>query len=566
MSITLSFMLAVSMIPELAFSETETVTEENVTKEDVIKKTEDTTTYALSDGKMMEVFHADDVRFRDKNGDLKDFDPSLTAIKREESPSGADLSGYMYENRTGDAKQYLPQILSEQTPVLLEWGEKSIAFSLTEDMLYEYGIEGEVRTEKSEVLTPYDTEEKKTVDAVYEGEKALVTYRSEDRGVKESIELADMPESGTFTYWLDLAGIDPQVDAVGGITFFDADDPEEIVGGISPAYMEDAKGKRSEDVTYDLVQSETEGVYLLTMHASEEFLHDPATAYPVIIDPSITWRGSSQVKDAYVISGSTYQNTNFYSSSVKKMPAGKNSTGTHRTYIKFTSLASQLSGKYVMGATFAVYDYGEGTKGQTIAVKRVKASWSPSTIKWSNKPANYATMSTIKTTKTKYQKYSFDAKLYAEKVAGGESDYGLVLMNDSAKYVSFYGSRASSYRPKLTVTYAIPPAKPSAVDLSKTNLKDGDSTTLSYSFASTARYINTGMMTGIRKEQTSGSEDPRSAARMLSQAWKTEDTKSRCGVNTTVSSETRRHHRNSWWTERGLSQEMPGSARKTITG
>ena len=36
MSITLSFILAVSMIPELAFSETETVTEENVTKEDVI--------------------------------------------------------------------------------------------------------------------------------------------------------------------------------------------------------------------------------------------------------------------------------------------------------------------------------------------------------------------------------------------------------------------------------------------------------------------------------------------------------------------------------------------------
>ncbi|MDD6310813.1 MAG: DNRLRE domain-containing protein, partial [Firmicutes bacterium] len=175
-------------------------------------------------------------------------------------------------------------------------------------------------------------------------------------------------------------------DAAGGITFFAENDPDEMTGGIAPAFMNDAGGKAySEDIRYELAEAESgvAGVheYVLRMILSEKYLDDPARCYPVTVDPSVSWTGSSNVKDAYVISGS-YQNTNFYSSSVKKMPAGSNGTGKHRTYIKFTSLASKLSDKLVVKASLDVYDYGEGTKNQTIYVRRATSSWSPSSIKW----------------------------------------------------------------------------------------------------------------------------------------------------------------------------------------
>ena len=104
-----SFMLVTAMVPEFVFAESQLVTENNVTEADVTEKTEATTTYELSSGKLMTVFRSDDVRFRDDNGMLTDYDPELEAVEDEESTGGRDLFGYAFENREGDSKQYLPQ-------------------------------------------------------------------------------------------------------------------------------------------------------------------------------------------------------------------------------------------------------------------------------------------------------------------------------------------------------------------------------------------------------------------------------------------------------------------------
>ncbi len=101
----------------------------------------------------------------------------------------------------------------------------------------------------------------------------------------------------------------------------------------------------SEEITYQLSQEGSEpGEYVLTMTIDEDYLSDKERKYPVTVDPTATWKGSSQIRDVYVISG-TYANTNFYDSGTVVMPAGKNSTGIHETYVQFVNLKNTVGEK-----------------------------------------------------------------------------------------------------------------------------------------------------------------------------------------------------------------------------
>ncbi len=52
----------------------------------------------------------------------------MVPVASEESINGESLDGYAYENREGDSKQYLPEILSETTPIKMEKEGYSISF------------------------------------------------------------------------------------------------------------------------------------------------------------------------------------------------------------------------------------------------------------------------------------------------------------------------------------------------------------------------------------------------------------------------------------------------------
>jgi hypothetical protein len=100
-------------------------------------------------------------------------------------------------------------------------------------------------------------------------------------------------------------------------------------------------------------------------------------------------KGSSTVYDTYVMSNG-YANYNFYTSSVMVMRCGYSSkmSSLSRTYVQFPTLQSIISGKVVTGATFNFYESSAWTPYPTITIERVTGSWSPSTIKWNNKPSS----------------------------------------------------------------------------------------------------------------------------------------------------------------------------------
>ncbi len=377
-----------------------------MTEENVIEKTEDTTTYDLGDGEKMTVFHGGQVRYEDKNGDLKDYDRRLVGIKdASKTENNNSLEGYKYENNKGDKKHYIPEKFSEETPIIMENGEYSITIAPSDETLEANGAENiNVSVKKEETPTIYEDEDVLPVRAEYRSQssRACFSYESGEEGIKETLTIKEKPDSNVFTYVLDLNGLEPEKNPTdGGITFFDSE-KDEIIADIEPAWMNDATSNAySEDISYDIEEdSENTGKHILTMTIDRDYLDSDERQYPVTVDPTTTWRGSTQIKDAYVINGK-YANTRFYSSSTKLMPAGKNSTGTHRTYIMFTDLKSKMSGQSISSAKFTVYEAGTGASNQKIAAYRVTKSWTASKLTWNNKPSNSTTVLSTVTTKKK---------------------------------------------------------------------------------------------------------------------------------------------------------------------
>lgn len=240
----LTVCLVITLIPDISHAtgsggDTK-ISPEDVTEKNVTGRTEDTTTYDLGEGEKMTVFHGGQVRYEDEEGELIDYDRSLVKIKTGEKTEGEkSLDGYSYRNKEGDSRQYIPQQLSEDTPLIMERDGCSISMSPADETLQDLELTGASVTVKKE-NTPviYEDEEKLPVTAQYSrmGAGADISYESGESGVKETMVLRERPESNVFRYVLDLEGLTPRKNpADQGITFYD--DEDDIAADISPAWM-----------------------------------------------------------------------------------------------------------------------------------------------------------------------------------------------------------------------------------------------------------------------------------------------------------------------------------------
>lgn len=491
----LIFCLCITMLPNIGFAMQneanidQEVASKSFDSDAILEKGENYTTYDLGNGEKETVFYGGDVRYKNEEGQLVDYDPSLTKVSSsEKTEQKKALKGYAYTNKAGDKKLYMPQTLSEQTPVRLEYNDYAIEFALLEESLEELDVKEEpISVEKEEVQTVYQDDVELPVNAVYgiENKNTTITYTSADNGVKETITLAEKPESNVLIYRLKLTGMIARENPTDeGLTYYDKETGD-IVGSISFPWMNDATGNAySEEITYELTKEEDkDDEYLLTMTLDEGYLSDKNRQYPVTIDPTNTWQGSSEVKDSYVISGSSYGDMNFYSSDTKIMPSGKNSNGTNRTYIKFINLKAVTSGSTVSSAKFTAYETGSSESDQTIGIYRITESWDVSTITYNTRPTCTTRYDSVTTTGTQYKASVFDVTTFAKNVAAGTiTNYGLQLYNrtSSPGFACFYGSRATSYKPKLVVTYTTIPDTPTGMVISPAYVKKSTAAKLTF--------------------------------------------------------------------------------------
>ena len=483
----------------------ETKAEETKNVKEVIdsESTKNSTTFRLSGGKKESVFYGQDVRYEDENGNLKDYAPSLVDIKEKTSEHGHNLKDYQYENKDGDKKQYLPKKLTESTPVLMEHDQYEISFSpitgqnntdSTESDKKDVDEENafasinkltRTKLKREKVLTAEDEKEELPVSVSYESEDKNCTflYQSLDTGVKESVTLKEIPESNQLKFKFYAKGLEAKKNTEdGGITFYDKKS-EDIIASLEAPTMNDATGDGySEKLSYDMepIQGEKD-TYELTLTLDEEYLKDKDRKYPITIDPTVTWKGSTDFWDVYVINGS-YKNTNFYDSGVTAMMAGKASKGTYRTYLRFKDFTAKIKNKYVDSATLTMYETGDSTSGQTIEARRVTSNWSRPGLTWSNRPGYSTNYGSVKTTGTIHKSRAINLTKYARECANGSiTSYGVMLKNadETKKYGQFYSSRYSnaSYRPKMSVTYYDGPTTPTSASVTPQYLKKGQTLT-----------------------------------------------------------------------------------------
>lgn len=493
----------------------EGICEPEVVEEVVSDRTTDSTTFLLSNGMKQTTYYSDNIYFKDEKGKLSEYDSELVKLdkndKKEVSSSVEvdkdEKDEYKYVNNEGDSKQFLPDKLSSETPIVMTKDNYVLSFAPEDSSLKNSKTEieevdnilsegtGKVSLDSQTVTNIYDEcEEEKNVIATYEckGENTNLSYESLEHGLKETITLQTKPESNIFSFELTLQDTYAKVDEVGGgITIYSEDD--DIVGGIEAPFMNDATEENySEDLHYELeLMNAEEGIkkYVLRLVIDENYL-DNAT-YPVVIDPTITWNGTTDLPEAYVLKSAA--NTNYYSSGVKTFSVGKGSQGVFRTYFRAKALAKTVDNKYIDSATLTIYENGSSVSGSTIYVKPAAASFKCGTVTWNNQPGGTsANLASFKSKGSVNAKHEINLKTWAQNVAKGSGDgskcYGLLFKASSesaSSYVKFYGAR-SDKKPSLKVVYYDAPATASSVtakcssDANRNYLKSGESLKVSW--------------------------------------------------------------------------------------
>lgn len=499
---TLIITLCVTMLPQMSFVEAKTektkntqkekvnnkksIDPKNVTEDDVISDelTEDTTTFDLGGGKKKTLLHGGAVRYKDENGNYVDYDPALVKIPNDEkSINNNDLDGYEYKTKSGDKINYIPENLSEETPILLEYEGYELSFSPATKTVKNIVTEFDDVELEDETLPEIYEEKTETAStkAIYLGDNENIKYEyiSGDNGIKENIVLDEIPDTNVFKYELYSKGMypvpaDTKDEVDNGIWFLDKK-TDKLVCTIASPYMNDATEKAySEDLEYTIKPVKgKKDYYTLTLTADKDYLNDTTRVYPVTIDPTATWKGSSQMIDTYICSGTSYKNNNYYDKSNVAMLAGKHDTyGITRTYTKHLELKNTVAGKSIASANLILYESSASEKNVTITANTVLEYWNENKVNWSNRASFTSALGSFVTSGTTHAKKTLNITSFVKGLADNTlPNYGVIIKasNEAGSIGRFLNSRHSStaYRPSLSVVYYDKPTAPTSVTVPK---------------------------------------------------------------------------------------------------
>lgn len=434
-----------------------------------IQKTENATIYKDGTGKNTAEIYAQDIRFKDEKGKLTDYDTSLQKVKDTKSTTGEDVTDYDYQTTATDKMSYFPDKVNSKTPILSECEQYAVKINPKETLQQ----------------ATLKREEKETTQVEYAAKNNAIDYQYESttNGLKESIILDKKTNKNTFEFDVTLKNCifvsqedlkkefktAPQhLKTTHGEDVFLYDmDEDQLTGKLPAAFMLDANGAYSEECTYDITMiQKKDGMnqYRLTLKVSQKYLEEKDRAYPVTIDPTVTWNTSDarKVSSAYVCS--TAPNSNYTDKNTNILCVGKRDTAKDlcRAYLKFEGVDGLLAGMYVENATMEL-NFQQVNAGMKMYVRQVTSGWGASEITYNNQPKREETLAEITTT-TNMSKatINLDAELIDSRARdeGRMSGYEITTSkNDSdtssSKTAWIYNSVSvnGTKIPKLTITY-----------------------------------------------------------------------------------------------------------------
>ncbi|MCR2033420.1 DNRLRE domain-containing protein [Anaerofustis stercorihominis] len=437
-------------------------------KDDVIEKGKDYTIYENEDGSRTIDMYTDNVREKDENGEYVDYDSSIETLPQKRSRSASD---YKYKNVSGVTDVMLPSDFADNKLISVSKdGKDQVTFRpIFEKEADSNETKGELQ--KENVTDIYEGNEEKNTKIIYgtDDKNVKLEYIPLDNGIKENIILNKKPDNNKFYYELTCKGMVPTIPEVGGVLFNDKISGEEK-GAILVPYMTDSSegGAYSEDLHYSLEEIDKENdKYKLILTVSRDYLDDDNRIYPVIIDPTYTAKSTDGVKDVYIESG--YPTSNFYVSTIRKMPIGYGSTDkVCRTLMKFPELSAKIKNNYVTSAALKLYELSNGSPFSTVEVHKNASSWALGEVTWNKRPKWTSTVYASKKLSNTTAVHSLNiTKLVQEWARGTQANYGILLKasvesSGTKNYNSFHGTRSSTAakRPTLSVNYTVPSPKP----------------------------------------------------------------------------------------------------------
>ncbi len=447
-------------------------------KKKLVKKTKNANIYTLGNGANSAEFYSSDVRYKDENGTLLDYDNSLEENGELLSDNGTEVDEYKYKTCQNDKMSYFPEKADEDTPILCEYGK------------YDAQIAPIMNTKKvsanEEIVEDiYEKKEDKIVSVDYKEAKHDVKYRYEstNEGLKESIILENgLVNTFSFSIMLSHCGIVTQEQLKNDIKKFSKSihtksgedlflydiQKQKIVGLLPAAFMNDNKGKYNNDCTYDvnIVSQNSEKVqYELVLTISKQFLEDPKCEYPVTVDPSFVWDSSNKERFSSAYVCSTKPNATYTDGKTNILCVGKRDTANDicRSYMSFGGINSILEDKYLDSATLDL-NYVDSDSGMNMYVRQVTSSWSSTNITYNNQPKKLKQELAQFTTSGRAGSVSIslNPETLDDKVRDEQSIYGFEITDSKADNNSKSTKSAWIYNgvsvngtkiPKLTVIY-----------------------------------------------------------------------------------------------------------------
>ncbi|MBN1892105.1 MAG: DNRLRE domain-containing protein [Clostridiales bacterium] len=228
--------------------------------------------------------------------------------------------------------------------------------------------------------------------------------------------------------------------------YYDLNSKEEIFY-LMNLYMIDANGRSSNALKWDYILSD-DG-YSLTVVLDLEFLSDPETEYPVVVDPIV--QGPSVTYDTYASYANP--NTNYYLNSYLR--TGCDTTyGRRRTFIKWTF--PSIDNKYPIESAYIALERYSSDGTIALRALRIETSWTSSTLTWWNSPNCDSTV--INGAAPSGDWYTIDVTDFSKRWRYGMyPNYGVKIYNsvenNNDVWATFCSSdnATSSYRPKLVI-------------------------------------------------------------------------------------------------------------------
>lgn len=305
---------------------------------------------------------------------------------------------------------------------------------------------------------------------VYEsffGEGTSLVYTPLLSGVKEEIVLEEYLPNRTFSFLLYTDGLFLN-NTDGSYILTESKASAEAVLYLGDIVVYDAIGRPSlGNLTVETIKDGN--IYALTVSADEAFLSNPATVYPVTIDPDLTIsdanNGSGAIEDTTLFSGTPNLNTGDW---VYNTAGYVDETyGAGRILVRLPGLYNSerfqsLTADRILSATFYTTKSSSKTPDYVNLYRCTDYTWGETTATWNNAANLYATDGNLGTSSASSSVVAFNitslAKAWRNYYLAPSAGFMLINQNETNvnKKFSIYSSEHSNTakRPYVVLNYS----------------------------------------------------------------------------------------------------------------